>query len=1707
MRFETHAHSHYSNIRIIDAITKPRDLILTAANLGYAGITLTDHEALCGHIDWLECEKELKEKQLIPPDFVCGLGNEIYLTDTREPAQKYWHFILIAKNTQGHRALRELSSQAWLNSYRHKGLERVPTLKTELVDIVKKYPNSLIASQACFTSGAPVLTRNGVKSIETINSNDYILNQYGDWEKVNFPTSRFYEGEGREISFFEGVDSIKCTNNHQFLVTTKNWQHSKAPLRWVEAKDLNQKKGADKHICVFPITPTYSKKDIICRQEWEGSLRKIKYTPKYVLPDKIVLTPEIMRLFGLWLGDGSILITDYAKKITLTFSEEEFPFYWSDFVEKASQDLKITWSKRIRKEGHKVELESNSIELVELFYYLFGLSHAEGKYVPKRLKNISPELDWNLFLGYALADGYFRKRKMGKYQLGECVCASISKQLILDIKDLLQSLGIRSSFLTAPAHRGQDGTDHKEAYYLSSSNNAWGLFSKKDFNTNEKINALLKVAQNHDLKKHFIYNGILYKKVYIKEIQPIQLKEKVYCLNVDSHSFCCNNVIVHNCLGSEVDGLVLRLIEAEKENNEALIIDLKYQIDTLIKFFLSLFGEDFYLEIAPGTSSDQIAFNKRIKPIAAHYGIKLIIATDAHYLVAEDRAVHKSFLNSKDGEREVDAFYKDAHLMSDDEAWGNLKGIYNVEEFLDMCHNSLEIMNKIEGYELYHAPIIPEVSVPMTSKKFDPVLKEFENLQYLKNSDNLQERYWINECLTSLREKKIDDKIHYERLELEAKIIRHIGEQLNNCLFSYFNTFQHYIDLFWECGSVVGPGRGSSGSFLSNYLLGITQLDPIQYEFPYYRFLNMDRVELPDIDVDLAPSKRGLILKKIREERGELNVVQVATFGTETPKAAIACACKGYCSKDYPSGIDVDVSQYLSSLVPVERGIAWSLSDCLDGNEQKERKPVRELVSQFAQYPGLKEIALGIEGLVCRRGQHASGVILYNDTPFETGALMRSPNGDITTQFDLHRAEACGDTKFDFLVTDICDKISVCLDLLSEANYFPDCKTKREIYNKYLHPQNLNLEDERLWEALAAGTVQDVFQFNTEIGIQTAKAIQPRSPIEMTAANALLRLAAPEGQERPMDRYIRFKNDISLWYQEMDDFGLTKEEQKTLEPYYLQDYGVPCNQEKLMAMVMDENISHFTLAESNATRKILAKKIVKKIPEIQEKFISQCPSRKLGEYCWMTMMLPQLSYSFSLVHSTLYTFIGIQTLALATSYPSIYWNTACLITNTQSIPDGEEEVEDIEDVNNEEDEDEIDDEEETTEKTNNKKKKQKAIDYGRIASAIGKITTNGISVIPPDINKSTYTFSPDVENNVIRYGLSGISKVGDDIVKTIIENRPYQSIEHFLSKVKLNKPQMINLIKCGAFDEFGDRVKIMHDYVDLISDAKKRITLQNMKMLIDFGLIPEEYDLQRRTFNFNRYIKGFKLDSVYYGLDDRALVFIDKYFDIDKLEPSAETESGFKIKQTVWDKCYKSQMDIIRPWVQKNADRLLTEVNRRLTQETWDKYCSGSISKWEMDSVSFYSHEHELASIDLRANGFEDFFQLPETPEIEEVFHIKGKLIPKLRISRICGTVLDKDKSRKTVTILTTTGVVNVKVFGTVFANYDKQISERGLDGKKHVIERSMFARGNKIVICGVRDGDGFRAKKYKATPYHLVEEIVDIDENGIVKTRSRGEE
>ena len=1302
-RFECHSHTHYSNLRLLDCINRPKDLVKRAIALGLSGIAITDHETLASHIELNIYQKEVQKEN---PDFKIVLGNEIYLVPNRENGQKYFHFILMAKNKTGHRALKELSSMAWMNSYWDRGMERVATTYNDLERIIKKYPNSLIATTACL---------------------------------------------GGELS----------TNT----------------MNLISAEKTGDKKGA--------------------------------------------------------------------------------------------------------------ELAHNNI-----------------------------------------------------------------------------------------------------------------------------VNFML----------------------WCKE----------------------------------------------------------------------LFGEDFYVECAPAKSRDQIMVNKRLVSISQAFGVKMVIGSDAHYLKKEDRYVHKAYLNSKGGEREVDDFYEFAYLQDNEEIIENLKASDFTQEFIEqMFDNSIEIYNKIENYSLEHKQVIPKVEVKdypktiWTTEQKD----EFPILTSMFNSDDKVERYWINQCFEKLDKLGLRKKEYIARLEEEADIKRTISGKLETNMFAYPVTLQHYVDMFWECGSMVGAGRGSSCSGLNHYLLGITQLDPIKWELPFWRYLNKERVELGDIDLDLCPSKKPIIIKKIKEERGQnfnediddlsrknLGCTLIATFGTEGTRSTILTACRGYRSEEYPDGIDVDTAQYLSSLVPSERGFLWSLNDVINGNPDKGRKPIKVFINEVNMYPGLLDIMTGIEGLVNKRSSHASGVILFDEDPYEFGCFMRTPKGEIITQWDLHMCEAAGMTKYDFLVTEVQDKLTEAIKLLQDYGEIDSDLTLREVYDKYFHPNVLPMDREDVWKSLQENSVLNIFQFDSEVGSQAAKKIKPASILEMTDANGLMRLMTSEkGEETPMEKYIKYKNDLSLWYKEMDEYGLTKEEQKTLEPYFKSSYGVPPSQEQMMKMLMDENICHFTLAEANAARKIVGKKQMSKIPELRQKVLDQAASPCLGNYVWKCGIGPQMGYSFSVIHALAYSFIGYQTMYIATNWNPIYWNTACLIVNSGSL----------------EEEDNFDEDDEG----NVVEKKERTTDYGKIAKAIGDIISRGIKVSLVDINKSNFSFQPDPDNNEILFGMKALSNVGGPIIEQILANRPYTGIADFMTRCPLNKSAMFSLIKAGAFDkleanaaaEMGlePRIYVMIYYISKVCDAKKRLTLQNFNGLIQHDLIPEELDLQKRTFNFTKYLKANKKVGKYYVFDEVCESFYNKYFDMELLE----VINGLTcILQTTWDKVYQSVMDGARDWIKDKQQEILEKYNALLFKECWDKYAIGNISAYEMEALCFYYHKHELQNVKTNKYGIVDFFNLSSDPDVDYYFKRNGHDIPIYKINKIIGTVIGKNDARSSITLLTTTGVVTVKFTKEYFAMYNRQISEKQEDGTKKVVEKGWFTRGTKLLVAGFRRDDTFVAKTYKNNGFHQLYKITTVSDNGDIE-------
>ena len=1180
------------------------------------------------------------------------------------------------------------------------------------------------------------------------------------------------------------------------------------------------------------------------------------------------------------------------------------------------------------------------------------------------------------------------------------------------------------------------------------------------------------------------------------------------------------------CIGGELGSSILELVTSRTMGNVKAETAAYQRIIDFINFNKTLFGPDFYLEIAPAASKDQITVNKMISKLSSLYHIPIVIGDDSHYLKKEDRYIHKAYLNSKGGERETDLFYEYSYLQNENDIRKNLEPS---EIDVDSCfNNSMEMFDKIEIYDLLHSQTIPSVPVKnypkdsslskdagLTYCYYDTTVKngnrstniwmKYPNLYSLLNSNDEYDRYWVNECLNNLQEKNLYESKYLDELEEEARVKKVIGEKLNTNMFKYPITLKYYIDMIWDCGSLVGAGRGSSCAALNHYLLGITQLDPIEWNLPFFRYMNDERVELGDIDIDICPSKKGAIVKEIKKERGSrfnpeidqlsrdnLGCTLIATYGTEGTKSAILTACRGYRHIEYPDGIDNDEAQYIASLVPSERGFLWSIDEVVNGNIEKGRKPVDLFIKEVNEYPGLLDIIKGIEGLINKRSSHASGVILFDEDPYEFGCFMRTPKGEVITQYDLHDCEAAGLTKYDFLVTEVQDKLAQAIKFLQEDGCIEKDMSLREVYNKYFHPNVLPIKDERVWKAIHEGNIINIFQFDSEVGSQAAKKIKPHTILELSDANGLMRLMTSEpGAETPMEKYIRFKNNIKLWYNEMDRYGLTKEEQKTLEPYFLKSYGVPPSQEQLMTMLMDKNICNFSLAEANAARKIVGKKQMNKIPQLHEDVLNKAKSNSLGQYVWDCGVGPQMGYSFSIIHALAYSFIGYQTAYIATNWNPIYWDAACLVVNSGSLEE--------DDIEYDEDGFPV-------------KRKEVGTDYGKIAKALGEIIGAGIKVSLVDINKSDYGFRPDVTNNQILFGMKALGYVGQDVVNKIKENRPYNSLKDFMIKCPLNKTAMINLIKGGAFDELerpwakqlnvSPRILAMVYYLSVVSEPKKKLTLQNFNGLIEKGLIPKELDFQRRLFGFNKYLKAHKQGDSYVIADKAAADFYSEFFSLDDI--SIINGNGY-ILQTVWDKIYKTNMDSAREYIKLHQDSMLKAYNTILFKEQWNKYAQGNISSWEMEALCFYYHDHELKNIDTQKYGIRNFFDLSPEPEVDYYFKRNGKQIPIYKLCRVAGTVIGKNDTRHSVTLLTTTGVVNVKFTRDYYAMFNRQLSEKdSITGTKHVTEKGWFTRGTKLLITGFRRDDTFVSKKYKATGGHQLYKITDVEGRNINITSER---
>ena len=387
-----------------------------------------------------------------------------------------------------------------------------------------------------------------------------------------------------------------------------------------------------------------------------------------------------------------------------------------------------------------------------------------------------------------------------------------------------------------------------------------------------------------------------------------------------------------------------------------------------------------------------------------------------------------------------------------------------------------------------------------------------------------------------------------------------ISSNVNKAHWSaYYLNLQRIIEECWKAGTLVGPGRGSGVGFILLYLLNITQINPLQETTKTFRwrFLNPDRVSVLDVDIDIEGGRRAEVLNHLRKVYGDNRVSNVATFRQEKSKSAILTACRGL-------GIDVDIASYLASLIPSDRGLLRTLSQCMYGDTENDWKPIKQFVYEMTEnYPEVWEVAQKIEGLICGYGIHAGGVIFVDEPFTNSTGLIRAPDGTIITAFDLHACEDVSLIKYDLLSVEALDKIHNCLDLLVDYGYVKKRDTLKETYESVIGIYNLERTAQDMWKMVWDHKITSLFQMEKQSGINGIALTHPQSVDDLAVLNSVIRLMAQEkGAEQPLNKFARFKNDISLWYKEMENYGLTKEEMKILEPVVKISYGICESQEK-----------------------------------------------------------------------------------------------------------------------------------------------------------------------------------------------------------------------------------------------------------------------------------------------------------------------------------------------------------------------------------------------------------------------------------------------------------------------------------------------------------------------------------------------------------------
>ncbi|MCW5960418.1 MAG: DNA polymerase III subunit alpha [Pyrinomonadaceae bacterium] len=626
-----------------------------------------------------------------------------------------------------------------------------------------------------------------------------------------------------------------------------------------------------------------------------------------------------------------------------------------------------------------------------------------------------------------------------------------------------------------------------------------------------------------------------------------------------------------------------------------------------------IFGKDnFFLEIQDHGLDRERNIHPKLNALSKKLEIPIAATNDAHYLKPDDAKAHEVLMCIRDGKTVYDSTRavleaQNYHLCSAAEMWEKFgkelpEALTNTLKIAEMCDVKIPLKDNLQ---LPNFPIPAESKCKTNAEYFEEVVRE--------GFDHRKESVWLP--MLDRQELKCNLNDYEERLTTEISIIQ------NMKFPGYFLIVWDFIKYAVEQGIPVGPGRGSAAGSLVAYCLGITDVDPLQYDLLFERFLNPERVSMPDIDIDFCVKGRGDVINHVSELYGRDSVCQIITFGTMASKAAIKDVGRAL---NMPYG---DVERIAKLIPPPVRGRNISILQAIE-----QVADLKKLMDADPQVKEVVELALRIEGCARHTSVHAAGVVISPKPLHELVPIAVSGKNELTSQYTMGDLEKVGMLKMDFLALTTLTVINDCL------------KTLKQQTGTEIDWAKIPLDDPKSLELFADGRTEAIFQFESSGMQQICQRLKPKNLEDLAALNALYRPGPLDGGM--VDDFIarhRGEKDVEYILPEMEEIL-----KNTL--------GILVYQEQIMQLA--QKLSGYSLGEADMMRRAMGKKNRAEMEKHEVRFISGAVERgidkkKAAEI--FNLMAQFADYGFNRSHSVAYAYLAFQTAYLKAHFPSYFY--------------------------------------------------------------------------------------------------------------------------------------------------------------------------------------------------------------------------------------------------------------------------------------------------------------------------------------------------------------------------------------------------------------------------------------------------------------------